>query len=51
LWTHPRVLITPHVAGFLPGYWDAVAALFADNLRRFEQGLPLRNLVDKAAGY
>ena len=32
-------------------HWDAATDLFADNLRRFERGEPLRNVVDKAAGY
>jgi phosphoglycerate dehydrogenase-like enzyme len=51
LWRNPHVLITPHVAGFFAGYWPATVATFADNLRRFEAGLPLVNLVDKRAGY
>jgi phosphoglycerate dehydrogenase-like enzyme len=51
LWRHPGVLITPHVAGFLPRHWDHVTALFADNLRRFVRSAPLRNVVDKRAGY
>jgi len=51
LWTAPNVLITPHVAGFHPDYWPAVTALFVDNVRRFEAGRPLENVVDKRAGY
>lgn len=51
LWALPNVLITPHVAGFRHDHWDAVTALFADNLRRFESGQPLLNVVDKTAGY
>lgn len=51
LWTLPNVIITPHMAGFRPDHWDAVTALFAENLTRFERGEPLKNLVDKAAGY
>ncbi|HEX5475026.1 MAG TPA: D-2-hydroxyacid dehydrogenase [Vicinamibacterales bacterium] len=51
LWSHPRVLITPHVAGIHANYWPDAAALFADNLRRFLAGQPLRNVVDKHAGY
>ena len=51
LWTLPNVLITPHVAGFRPDHWEAVTALFADNLRRFEAGQPLLNVVDKKEGY
>lgn len=51
LWSSPNLLITPHTAGFRRDHWDATAALFAGNLRRFERGEPLRNLVDKHAGY
>jgi phosphoglycerate dehydrogenase-like enzyme len=51
LWTHDRVLVTPHVSGFQQHYWRDATALFADNLRRFTRGAPLRNIVDKQAGY
>ena len=51
LWGSPHVLITPHVAGFFADYWPAAVATFAENLRRFEKGEPLVNLVDKRAGY
>jgi phosphoglycerate dehydrogenase-like enzyme len=51
LWGLPNAIITPHMAGFRPDHWDAVTALFAENLRRFERGEPLQNVVDKSAGY
>lgn len=51
LWRSPYALITPHVAGLRDGYWPAAAGLFAENLRRFEAGTLLLNLVDKKAGY
>lgn len=51
LWDMQNVLITPHTSGFRPDHWDAATALFADNLRRFERGEPLLNVVDKRAGY
>jgi len=50
-WAMENVLITPHTSGFRPDHWDAATALFAENLRRFESGQPLRNVVDKKAGY
>jgi phosphoglycerate dehydrogenase-like enzyme len=50
-WTLPNVLITPHTSGFRPDHWDAATALFAENLRRFDAGEPLLNVVDKEAGY
>jgi phosphoglycerate dehydrogenase-like enzyme len=51
LWALPNVLITPHMAGFRRDHWDAVTTLFAENLRRFESGQTLLNVVDKEAGY
>jgi phosphoglycerate dehydrogenase-like enzyme len=50
-WDLPNVIVTPHVAGALRDYWTPLVALFSDNLRRFERGEPLTNVVDKAAGY
>jgi phosphoglycerate dehydrogenase-like enzyme len=47
----PNVIVTPHVSGAMADYWTPLVALFADNLRRFESGRPLLNLVDKARGY
>ena len=51
LWSMPNVVITPHSSGFRATHWDDVIALFSDNLRRFQRGEPLSNLVDLAAGY
>lgn len=50
-WSLPNVLITPHTSGSRIDYWDRAVELFAENLRRFEQGQPLVNIVDKVAGY
>jgi phosphoglycerate dehydrogenase-like enzyme len=51
LWQTPRTLITPHTAGYTRGFWDREAALILDNLDRYLGGEPLRNMVDKRAGY
>jgi len=51
LWGRPDVIVTPHVSGFYERYWPDARTLFADNLRRFAAGQPLRNVVDKRAGY
>ena len=51
LWAMDNVLITPHMAGFRPDHWDAVVELFAENLRRFDTGRELLNIVNKTAGY
>jgi phosphoglycerate dehydrogenase-like enzyme len=51
LWTLPTVMLTPHIAGVRPDYWAVAVDMFLDNLRRFEAGEPLVNVVDKEAGY
>lgn len=51
LWGMEHVIITPHVSGGWPGYMDAAIPLLCDNLRRYLDGAPMRNLVDKARGY
>jgi phosphoglycerate dehydrogenase-like enzyme len=50
-WDLPNVIITPHVSGAMEDYWTPLVALFSENLRRFEAGQSLVNVVDKAAGY
>ena len=51
LWTLPNVILTPHVAGATPSYFDRALELFIDNLERYLGGRPLRNAVDKELGY
>jgi len=46
-----NVIVSPHVSGFLASYDDRCTDLFAENLRRFQAGTPLLNLVDRARGY
>jgi phosphoglycerate dehydrogenase-like enzyme len=50
-WDLPNVIVTPHTSGTMEDYWDQLVSLFSENLRRFEAGLPLLNVVDKLAGY
>jgi phosphoglycerate dehydrogenase-like enzyme len=50
-WTHPRILLTPHIGGLMPDYWGAVVDIFIENMKRFEQGSELLNVVDKEKGY
>ena len=50
-WDLPNVIITPHTSGAMKDYWTPLVALFAANLRRFERGETLLNVVDKVAGY
>lgn len=52
LWQLRSVLVTPHVSPVSPGrFWARELDLFLDNWRRFVRGEPLRNIVDKRAGY
>jgi phosphoglycerate dehydrogenase-like enzyme len=51
LWDDPRVIITPHVAGFSPAYHEEILTLVTDNLQRLRDGHTLRNLVDRDHGY
>ncbi len=48
-WNHPKVRVTPHVAG--PTNPRTAAESVADNIRRLREGRPLANLIDRAAGY
>ena len=50
-YTHPKVLVTPHVSATTRRFWERETRLIVDNLRRFVRGRPLRNLVDREAGY
>lgn len=52
LWQLRSALVTPHVSPVSPGrFWTRELDLFLDNWQRFVQGQPLRNVVDKQAGY
>jgi phosphoglycerate dehydrogenase-like enzyme len=50
-WDLPNVIVTPHMSGAMEDYWTPLVALFSENLRRFERGDALLNVVDKRAGY
>ena len=39
------MLITPHVAGSTPHYWERAADVFVDNLERYRAGEPLANRI------
>jgi phosphoglycerate dehydrogenase-like enzyme len=51
LWKLPNIFITPHCSGNSPRVKERTLALFLDNFNRYNQGKPLRNVVDKTAGY
>jgi glyoxylate/hydroxypyruvate reductase A len=49
LWTHPRVLITPHNAA--ESAPEAIARYTLKQMKRHARGAPLKNLIDRALGY
>jgi len=51
LWDMPNMLVSPHMSGDVVGWRAALVDLFADNLARYTDGRPLRNVVDKRLGY
>jgi phosphoglycerate dehydrogenase-like enzyme len=51
LWSLPNALVSPHVAGDYAGWRHATVALFVENLTRYVDGRPLRNVVDKGLGF
>jgi phosphoglycerate dehydrogenase-like enzyme len=44
LWTLPNVIISPHSSSYSQGYADRVGEIFLDNLARWRDGIPLRNV-------
>jgi phosphoglycerate dehydrogenase-like enzyme len=52
LWQLRNALLSPHISPVSPGrFWPRALELFCDNWGRYDRGAPLRNLVDKKAGY
>ena len=51
LWKLRSVILTPHVSGVTDRYWEREMALFEENWTAYDRGLPMRNVVDKRAGY
>ena len=50
-WTHPRVLVHPHVAAVTPGFWAREQGLVLENWKRYREKKQLLNVVDLSAGY
>jgi len=50
-WTTQGILVLPHLGGPHPQRDKFVARLFVDNLARFLDGKPLREVVDRKLGY
>lgn len=50
-WTTEGIIVLPHIGGPHPQRDGFVARLFVDNLGRFLDGKPLKEVVDRNAGY
>jgi phosphoglycerate dehydrogenase-like enzyme len=51
LWDMENVVITPHHAASTPYLLDRFIEIFTENLRRYQAGEPLINVVEKRLGY
>jgi glyoxylate/hydroxypyruvate reductase A len=49
LWTHPKVTVTPHIAGITDP--RNASAFVVDCVTRAETGVPFKNIVDLSRGY
>ena len=50
-WTTPGIMVLPHIGGPHPDRDTIVARLFVENLQHYLKGQPLKEVVDRAAGY
>jgi glyoxylate/hydroxypyruvate reductase A len=48
-WSHPRILLTPHIASMTQP--ETAALVLLENIRRHERGEPLRDVIDRRKGY
>jgi len=51
LWKFDNAIITPHIAGRSDKDHDRMIGTIRENIRRFADGRPLLNVVDKQKGY
>ncbi len=51
LWSAPNLFVTPHISWSSRHTRRRTVDLFLDNLHRYCTGQPLRNVVDRVAGY
>lgn len=48
-WSHPRISLTPHIAGSTRP--ESAAHVLLANIRRHQRGEPLHDVIDRAKGY
>ncbi|MFM9940863.1 MAG: D-2-hydroxyacid dehydrogenase [Hyphomicrobiaceae bacterium] len=50
-WITPGISVLPHIGGLHPQRNEMVAELFVENVRRYLDGKPLKEAVDRTRGY
>jgi glyoxylate/hydroxypyruvate reductase A len=48
-WSHPRIILTPHIAA--PGQPDELAAHIIETIKLSRSGRPLEYIIDRNQGY
>lgn len=51
LWKIENLILTPHIAGGGPKFYQKAESLMRRNAQNFIAGTPLENLIDRAKGY
>ncbi len=51
LWTHPRAIVTPHIANPPSAFSSSLAEYVGDNVARFQRGEPLAGVISTESGY
>jgi len=51
LWELPNVILSPHTAALSPHEDERIVELFIDNVRRLDDGQPIRNRITAARRY
>ncbi len=51
LWTTPNLFLSPHLSGLTPRYSERLTNILLDNIARYRDERPMRNLVHAARGY
>ncbi len=51
LWSTPNLFLSPHLSGLTPNYSKRLTNILLDNIARYREGRPMRNLVEPKRGY
>ena len=51
LWSHEKVIVTPHISGLTRDYMQRVCNVFSENWKLWIQGKELQRLVNRSSGY